>query len=118
MREAAEVRGDTIQPVRGRMLLMVATNRHHGMTALPGARDGLQRAIFHLWTPDAKHRHHQPNTTQLDPTPPLEAMAVAGDLSSWDCRSTDQVLWFRKGAVRRVGLWEGDCAQTLFADAP
>ena len=30
----------------------------------------------------------------------------------------DQVLWVGKGVVGRVGLWEGDAAQALFADAP
>ena len=64
------------------MMLMVATSCHHGMPALPGARDGLQGAPFKLWTPDAKHHRCHPNTTHLDPTPPLEALAVAGDLSS------------------------------------
>ena len=80
--EAAKVRWDTTQLQRGGMLLMVATSRHHGITALLGTRDGLQGARFNLWTPDAKHRHHQPNTTHLDPTPPLEARAIAVDLSS------------------------------------
>ena len=116
--EAAAVRWDTIELHRGDMLLMVATSRHHGMPTLPGARDGLQGARFKLWTLDAKHRHHQPNTTQLDLTPPLESLAVVGDLSSWDCPSVDQVLWLGKGAIGRVGLWEGDAAQALFADAP
>ena len=51
------------------MLLMVATIRHHGMLALPVAKDGLQGARFNLWTPDAKHRRDQPNTTHLDPPP-------------------------------------------------
>ena len=116
--EAAVVRWDTIHLQRGDMLLMVATCRHHGMPALPGAKDGLQRALFNLWTPDAKHRHHQPDTTHLDPPPPLDTLAVAGDLSSRDCPSVDQLLWVGKGAVGRVGLWEGDAAQALFADAP
>ena len=30
----------------------------------------------------------------------------------------DQVLWVGKGAVGRVGLWEGGAAHALFADAP
>ena len=30
----------------------------------------------------------------------------------------DQVLWVEKGAVGRVGLWEGGAAQALFANAP
>ena len=30
----------------------------------------------------------------------------------------DQVLWVGKGAVGRVGLWEGGVAEALFADAP
>ena len=76
-------------------------------------RDGLQGALFNLWTPNTKHRHHQPNTTHLDPTPPLEALAIAGNLFIWDCSSVDQVLWLGK-----VGLWGGDAAEALFADAP
>ena len=89
---------------------MAATSRHNGMPALPGARDGLQGALFTLWTPDAKHRQHQPNTTHLDRTPPLEALAVVGDSSSWECPSTDHVLGLGKGVVGRVGFWEGDAA--------
>ena len=49
---------------------MVATSRHHGMPALPDSKDGLQGALFNLWTHDAKHRQQQPNTTHLDPPPP------------------------------------------------
>ena len=52
------------------------------------------------------------------PHPPKEALDVAGDLSSWDFPSVDQVLWVGKGAVGRVGLWEGGAAQALFADPP
>ena len=74
--EAGEVRWDTIQLQRGDMLLMEATNRHHGMPALLDAKDGLQGALFNLWTPTAKYRHHQPNTTHLDPPPPREAHCV------------------------------------------
>ena len=86
------------------MLSMVATGRHHGMPALPGARDELQGALFNLRTPHTKHRHHQPNTTHLDHTPPVKAVAFAGDLSNWDCPSADQVLWLEKGGVGRLGL--------------
>ena len=76
-------------------------------------------ALFHLWTPDRAHKHYQPNTTHLDPSPPpKEALEVAGDLSSWDFPYVDQWLWVGKGAVGRVGLWEGDVAQALFADPP
>ena len=114
--EAGEARWDTIQLQRGGMLLMVATSRHHGLPAPPDAKDGLQGALFNLWTPDPRHRHHQPNTTHVDP--PKEALDVAGDLSSSDFPSVDQVLWVGKGAVGRVGLWEGGAAQALFADAP
>ena len=85
---------------------------------LPGARDGLQGALFNLRTPDAKHRHHLPNATHLDPTPPLESSAIVGDLSSWDSPSVDQVLCLGKGGTRRVGLWKGDASEALFADAP
>ena len=111
-------RWNTIQLQRGDMLLMVATSRHHGLPALPDSKDGLQGELFNLWTPDRAHKHHQPNTTHLDPSPPNEALDIAGDLSSWDFPSVDQVLWVGKGAVGRVGLWEGDAAQALFADPP
>ena len=30
----------------------------------------------------------------------------------------DPVLWLGKGAVGRVGLWEGDAAKALITDAP
>ena len=114
--EAGEARCDTIQLQRGDMLLMVATSRHHGMPAVADTKDGLQGALFNLWTPDPRHRHHQPNPTH--PPPPHEALPVAGDLSSWDLPSMDQVLWVGKGVVGRVGLWEGAAIQALFAEAP
>ena len=101
--EAGEARWDTIELHRGDMLLMVATSCHHGLPALPDSKDGLQGALFNLWTPDPRHKHHQANTTHLDATPPKEALNVAGDLSSWDLPSVDQVLWVGKGAVGRVG---------------
>ena len=114
--EAGEARWDTVELHRDDMLLMVATSRHHGLPALPDSKDRLQGALFNLWTPDPQHKHHQANTTHLDATPPKEALDVAGDLLSWDCPSVDQVLWVGKGAVGRVGLWEGEAAQALFAD--
>ena len=116
--EAGEARWDTVELHRGDMLLIVATSRHHGLPALPDSKDGLQGALFNLWTPDPRHKHHQANTTHLDATPPKEALHVAGDLSSLDLPSVDQVLWVGKGAVGRVGLWEGEAAQALFADPP
>ena len=97
---------------------MVATSRHHGLPALPDSKDGLQGALFNLWTPDRAHKHHQPNTTHPDPTLPKEALDVARDLSSWDFPRVDQVLLVGKGAVGRVGLWEGDAAHALFANPP
>ena len=108
----------TVELHRGDMLLMVATSRHHGLPALPDSKDGLRGAPFKVWTPDPRHKHHQANTTHLDATPPKEALDVAWDLSSWDCPSMDQVLCVGKGAVQRVGLWEGEAAQALFADPP
>ena len=51
------------------MLIMVVTSRHHRLPAPLDAKDGLQGAFFHLWTPDPRHRHHQPNTTHLEPPP-------------------------------------------------
>ena len=116
--EAGEAPQDTIELHRGDTLLTVATSCHHGLPALPDSKDGLQGALLHLWTPDRAHKHHQPNTTHLDPPPPKEALVVAGDLSSWDFPSVDQELWVGKGAVGRVGLLEGDAAQALFADPP
>ena len=81
-------------------------------------RIGCQGAIFHLWTPDRTHKHRQPNTTYLDPIPPNEALDVAADYSIWDFPGVDQVLWVGKGAVGRVGLWEGAAAQAHFANPP
>ena len=89
-----------------------------GCLPSPTPRMGCRELCFNLWTPDPRHRHHQPNTTHLDPSPLQEALAVAGDLSSLDFPSVDQLLWVRKGAVGRVGLWEGGAAQAPVADAP
>ena len=107
--DAGELQWDTIQLQRVDMLLMVATSRHHGMPTLPNSKDVLQGALFNLWTPDAKHRHHQPNTTHLDPLPP-EALAVARDLSSWDCPSVDQVLWGGDWGGWEGGVGGGGCS--------
>ena len=60
--EAGEARWDTVELHRGDMLLMVATSHHHGLPALPDSKDGLQGALFNLWTPDPRHKHHQANT--------------------------------------------------------
>ena len=68
--EAGEARWDTVELHRGGMVLMVATSRHHRLPALPDFKDGLQGALFHLWTPDPRHKHQQPNTTHPDATPP------------------------------------------------
>ena len=68
--EAEEVRWGTIRLQRGGMLLMVSTSRHHGMLALLDSKDGLHGALFNLWNPDARNRHHQPEATHLDPPPP------------------------------------------------
>ena len=67
-----------------------------------------------------------PTTATTSSTPPswtppplsLEALAVAGDLSSRDYPNVDQVLCVGKGAVESVELWEGDTAQVLFANDP
>ena len=56
--EAGEARWDTVELQRGGMPLMMATSRHHGMPALLDSKDGLQGALFHLWTPDPRHKHH------------------------------------------------------------
>ena len=90
--EAGEARWDTVELHPGDMLLMVATSRHHGLPALPDSKDGLQGALFNLWTPDPRHKHHQANTTHLDAIPPKEALDVARDLSSWDRPRVDQVF--------------------------
>ena len=46
--------GTPLSYIRGGMLLAVATSHHHGTLALLDARDGLQVALFYLWTPDDK----------------------------------------------------------------
>ena len=87
--EAGEGRWDTIQLQRGDMLLMAATSRHHGLPALPDSKDGLQGAFFNLWTPNPRHRHYQPNTAHMDPTPPpkrswpLLGICPAGTSLAW-----------------------------------
>ena len=87
--EAGEARWDTIRLQRGDMLLMVATSRHHGLRALPNAKDGLQGAFFDLLSPDPRHRHHHPNTMHLDPPPPprrpwlLLGICPAGSSLAW-----------------------------------
>ena len=116
--EAAEVRSDTIHLQRGDMQLMVATSRHDGMPALLGAKDGLPGPFLTCGPRTPSTATTSPTPPGWTPAPPLEALAVARDLSSWDCPSVDHVLWVGKGAVGRVGLWEGDAAQALFADAP
>ena len=45
---------------------MVATSRHHGLPAHPDSKDGLQGALFNMWTPDPRHKPHQANTTHLE----------------------------------------------------
>ena len=116
MGHAGEARWDTVQLQRGGMLMMVATSRHHGMTVLPDSKDRLQGALFNLWTPDGKHRHHQPNTTHLNPPLSNEALAVGGSCPVGTCPTVHQVLWVGQRVVGRVGLWEGGAAQALFAD--
>ena len=104
--EAGEARWDTVELHRGDMLLMVATSRHHGLPALPDSKDGLQGLFFTCGppTPDTNTTSPTPHTW-TPPPPPKEALNVAGDLSTWDFPSVDQVLWVGKGAVGRVGLW-------------
>ena len=116
--EAGEARWDTIQLHRGDMLLMVATSRHHGLLALPDSTNGLRGPFLTCGprTPGTATTSRTPHT--WTPPSPQEALAVAGDLSSWDFPSEDQVLWVGKGAVGRVGLWEGGATKALFADAP
>ena len=76
--EAGEAGWDTIELQRGDMLLMVATSRHHGLPTLPDSKDGPQGALFHLWTPHRAHKHHQPNTTHLNPPPPRRPWTLLG----------------------------------------
>ena len=40
------------------MLLIVATSRHHGLPDPLDADDGLQGALFNLWTPESWQRNH------------------------------------------------------------
>ena len=116
MGDAGEAQWDTIRLQRGDMLLMAATSRHHGMPALPDSQDGLQGALFNLWTPDPGHRNKQPNTTRLDP--PSRGLGRCWEFVQLGFPSVNQVLWVGKGVVVRVGLWEGGAAQALFAVAP
>ena len=83
----------------------------------PTPRMGCWGLFFNLWTRDLPYHHHQSNSKHLDPDPTQEALAVAGELSSWDFPSMDVVLWVGKRAVGRVGVWEGGTAQALFANA-
>ena len=89
-----------------------------GCLPSPTPRMGCRGLPFNSWTPDSRHRHHQPNTTHLPPPPPQEALAVAGGLSSWDFPSLDQVFWVGKGVVGNVGFREAGAAQALFANVP
>ena len=116
--EAGEARWDTVELHRGDMLSMVATSRHHGLPALPDSKDGLQGALFNLCTPTPDTNTTSPTPHTWTPPPPRRPLDVAGDLSSWDLPSVDKVLWVGKGAVGRVGLWEGEAARALFADPP
>ena len=68
--------------------------------------------------PTARTATTSPTPRTWTPPPPKEALNVPGDLFSWEFPSVDQVLLVGKGAVGRLGLWEGDAAQALFADPP
>ena len=68
--EAGEARWDTIELQREDMLLMVATSCHHGLSALPDYKDGLQGALFHLWTPTEHTNTTSPTPHTWTPTPP------------------------------------------------
>ena len=106
LREAGQARWDTIQLQRGGMLLMVATSRHHGLPALPDSKDGLQGAFFNLWTPDPRHRHHQPNTTHLDPPPPKRPWPLLGI-----CPAGTSPAWTRCCGWGRGWLGGWDCGR-------
>ena len=116
--EAGEARWDTVELHRGDMLLMVATSRHHGCLPSPTPRMGCRGLFLTCGPPTPDTNTTRPTPHTWTPPPPKEALDVAGDLSSWDCPSVHQVLWVGKGAVGRVGLWEGEAAQALFADPP
>ena len=100
--EAGEARWDTVELQRGDMLLMVATSRHHGLPALPDSKDGLQGALFHLTTPDPRHKHHQPNTTHLDPNPPRRPWRLRGICPAWSSPAWTRCCGWGRG---RLGGW-------------
>ena len=116
--EAGETRRDTVELHRGDMLLMVATSRHHGLPALPDSKDGPQGALFNLWTPTPDTNTTRPTPHTWTPPPPRRAWTLLAICPAGTAQSVDQVLWVGKGAVGRVGLWEGEAAQALFADPP
>ena len=90
------------------MLVMVATSRHHGRLAIADSKDGLQGALFDFWTPDAKHRHHKPNTTHLGPIPPMTPWPLMGIRPAGTCPAwTSCCGWGRGCMVGRVASWEG-----------
>ena len=97
---------------------MVATSRHHGLPALPDSKDGLQGALFNLWTPDPRHKHHQPNTTHLEATPPKGGPGRCWGFVQLGPPQRGPGVVGGVGAVGRVGLWEGEAAQALFANPP
>ena len=89
-------------PIEGAMLLMVATGRLPGMHALPGAMDGLHGALVNLCAPDAKHRHHHPKTTHLDPTPPSRPWPLLGIYLAWTAPAWTRFCGWGRG---RLGGW-------------
>ena len=89
-----------------------------GCPPSPTPRIGCRGLFLTCGSPTPGTATTSPTPRTWTPPPPQEALAVAGDLCSWDLPSVDQVLWVGKGVVGTVELWEGDAAQALFADAP
>ena len=89
-----------------------------GCLPSPTPRMGCRGLFFTCGPPTPGTATTSPTPRTWPPAPPQEALAVVGDLCSWDFFIVDQVLWVGKGVVGRVGLWEGGATQALFADAP
>ena len=116
--EAGEARWDTVELHRGDTSRW--WQRAVDMDYLPSStpRMGCRGLSLTCGPPTPDTNTPRPTPHTWTPPPPKEVLDVAGDLSNWAFPSVNQVLWVEKGAVGRVGLWEGDAARALFADPP
>ena len=68
--------------------------------------------------PDRGHRHHQPNTTHLDPPPPRRPWTLLGICPAGTSSAWTRCCGWGSGWLGGWRLWEGGAAHALFADAP